>query len=145
MLWLIAMAASAALVAWLVSAPQGDSSAVRAGVAGTVIVVVMLTTSLLRQARGRLRFTGAEWLWEPHGVTAGSGEAIAGRLEVQLDLGSFMLLRFVPRPFGRRRPRACWMAVGTRSATGGWHALRCAAYAPLPAADRIGAATANPS
>ena len=144
-LCLIATLTSAVLVAWLVTAPQGELSAVRAGIAGAVLAIVMLAASLLRPVRGRLRFTGAQWTLAPHGQKVGPGETIAGRLEVHLDFGSFMLLRFVPHLRGPGCTRSCWIPVGKSSAMGDWHALRCAAYSPPPVVDSIGVATGTPS
>ena len=142
---LIVTLTGAVLVAWLVAAPQGGSPAVRAGIAGAVLAVVMMAASLFRPIQGRLRFTGAHWTLAPHQHKVGPGETIAGRLDVHLDLGSFMLLRFVPHLRGPGCPRARWIPVSKSSAMGDWHGLRCAAYAQPPVADSIGVATGNPS
>jgi hypothetical protein len=57
---------------------------------------------------------------------------LTGDARVALDLGGWMLLRFIVDGSPGRRP--IWLAVGRGSATGGaWHALRCALYAPRAA------------
>jgi hypothetical protein len=50
---------------------------------------------------------------------------------VAIDLGGWMLLRFVP---GAGGGRARWIALQRHGLEPQWHALRCAVYAPRPAA-----------
>jgi hypothetical protein len=55
------------------------------------------------------------------------------RAAVAIDLGSFLLLRFLPE--GRSGPGAVrWIPVGRRGLEREWHAFRCAVYSPRPAA-----------
>ena len=134
----VALAAGAVSAGWVWSASPGASAAVLVVVAAVVLLVLVSAVSLLRRVRGVLRFSGATWHWTPHGAAAPFGESVAGRLEVHLDVASFMLLRFVPEATGRRAPRARWLPVDARNAGGGWHAFRCAAYAPRPTAASLG-------
>lgn len=55
------------------------------------------------------------------------GPAMTGDLFVALDLGAWMLLRFIPDAIGGR---ARWIAVQRHGLEPQWHALRCAVYAP---------------
>jgi hypothetical protein len=65
-----------------------------------------------------LNWNGSQWQWQE----------LAGDVQVALDLGAWMLLRFDPVR-GRRR----WIAASRASAVGPWAALRAALYARRPA------------
>lgn len=60
----------------------------------------------------------------------------AGQLHVALDLGAWLLLRFIPDAAERG---ASWLAVQRRGLEPQWHALRCAIYAPPPKPPQAGA------
>jgi hypothetical protein len=64
-----------------------------------------------------LVWSGSQWQWQ----------GLAGDVQVALDLGPWMLLRFQPL-VGRR----CWIAASRASAAGPWAALRAALYARRP-------------
>ena len=120
------------MAAWLVSSPLGESTWARAGIAAASLAVVAVAASLLRGNALVLRWDGTRWSVgssvEPLSVAPASGELLAA-----LDLGSFLLLRFVPE--GRSGPRAArWIPVGRRGLEREWHAFRCAVYSPRPAA-----------
>ena len=71
--------------------------------------------------------------WRVGPCDAPAGDARQGLLEVHLDLGAWMLLRFVPE--GKPRwARALWLPVQRQGAAQDWHVLRCALYAPRPGA-----------
>ena len=53
-----------------------------------------------------------------------------GRLQLMLDLGPALLLRFQPE----KKRRARWVAVTATDAAGAWHALRAAVYSRPPEA-----------
>lgn len=82
----------------------------------------------LRTRRVVLRGSAGRWQIAAH---RGAGEAAAagGDLMVAIDLGVWMLLRFVPDAAGGRR---AWIAVQRAGLEPLWHALRCAVYAPRP-------------
>jgi hypothetical protein len=76
----------------------------------------------------RLLWDGLGWSVAP---VSGPGPAAAGTLEVAVDLGAFLLLRFVPA--GRSSPAAVrWIPVGRAGLEPEWHAFRCAVYSPRP-------------
>ncbi|MDO9234799.1 MAG: hypothetical protein Q7U28_02040 [Aquabacterium sp.] len=53
------------------------------------------------------------------------------QVQVMLDAGSWLLLKFVPK--GRLNPLSMhWLPVQRRGIEGQWHALRCAVYSPRP-------------
>jgi hypothetical protein len=54
-------------------------------------------------------------------------EPVAGRVVVALDLGPWILLRFV-RDQGPRWRRRTWLPVQRRGHEAQWHAFRCAVY-----------------
>jgi hypothetical protein len=132
----VACAALASLAGWLLGSPFGESGWVRAGVAVAALAIVGLATSLWRQRPVRLRWDGFAWTIA---AAAGAGLELPGRLEVAIDLGSFLLLRFLPAP-GAGFAAVRWIPVGRAGLEGDWHAFRCAVHSPAPG----GAAAAGP-
>ena len=126
---MVALAALATLAAWLLASPLGELAWVRVGVAVAAIATVALAASLWRQSAVRLRWDGLAWTVA---AAAGSGPEEPGRMELAIDLGSFLLLRF--RPAGRSGPTAVrWSPVGRAGLEREWHAFRCAVHSPQPA------------
>lgn len=80
-----------------------------------------------RLAPTSLRWDGQLWHVGPE-ATRGQ-EPHAGRLAVALDLGNWLLLRFVPE--GARRGR--WVPVQRRGHELAWHGLRATVYCARPA------------
>jgi len=124
----VLLAALASLLAWVLGSPLGADAWVRAAVAAAALVSVGLAVSLWRQAPVRLRWDGLAWAMAP---AADSGAERPGRLEVAIDLGSFLLLRFLPAQAGRAGGR--WIPVGRAGLESEWHAFRCAVHSPVPA------------
>jgi hypothetical protein len=135
---LVAVAGTGAMAAWLWTSPLGEGGWARVGVAAGVLAIIALAASLLRSAQLVLRWDGTRW-----SVSSPVASAIApasGDLLVALDLGSFLLLRFLPE--GKSGPAAVrWIPVERRGLEREWHAFRCAVYSPRPAA---GASVADP-
>jgi hypothetical protein len=127
----VAAAALLSLAAWLVTSPHGESTWVRVAVAAAGLVTLTLAASLWRVVPVQLLWDGLGWSVAP---TSGAEEAAApGTLDVAVDLGSFLLLRFVPA--GRSGPAAVrWIPVGRAGLEREWHAFRCAVYSPRAAA-----------
>ena len=121
----LALGALASLVAWLVSSPLGEGAWVRGGVAVAAIATLALAASLWRQPPARLRWDGLAWT-----VASPAGAAdVSGRMEIAVDLGSFLLLRFTPA--GRSGPSAGrWIPVGRAGLEHEWHAFRGAVHSP---------------
>lgn len=59
-------------------------------------------------------------------LTPPTGRVDEGALQARLDLGSWLLLRFVPSGGGPAR----WLGIGRRRAGPSWHALRATLFAP---------------
>jgi hypothetical protein len=131
----VALAVLASLAAWLVGSPLGASAWVRAGVAAAALASLGLAASLWRQRPVRLRWDGFVWTMAPAFDLAAERP---GRLEVAIDLGSFLLLRFLPAA-GARPAAVRWIPVGRAGLERDWHAFRCAVHSPVSA----GAATAS--
>ena len=85
--------------------------------------------SWLASARGTLRWDGAGWQWEE------GADAVAGQVEIALDLQSRMLVRFHGDAGAVR-----WLWVEREAKNADWAALRRAVYsrasAPIPALAR---------
>ena len=131
----VALAGLATLGAWLLASPLGERPGPQAGVALAAIATVALAASLWRQRPVRLRWDGVAWAMAP---AADLGAERTCRLEVALDLGSFLLLRFLPAA-GAGRVGARWIPVGRAGLEREWHAFRCAVHSPVAA----GRAAAN--
>ena len=132
----VALAGLAVLGAWLVASPLGELAWVRAGVALAAIAIVALALSLWRQPVVRLRWDGVSWTVA---AAAGEGQEVPGRMDLAIDLGSFLLLRF--RPAGRSGPAAVrWIPVDRTGLEQEWHAFRCAVHSPQPVPGRPAAA-----
>ncbi len=127
---IVAAAALGSLAAWRFGSPRGESIWVRGAVAAAALATLALAASLWRVPPVRLVWDGLVWSVAP---VSGAEPATPGRLDVAVDLGAFLLLRFVPA--GRRSPAAvCWIPVGRAGLEREWHAFRCAVYSPRPVA-----------
>ena len=125
-----ALSGAAALVAWLAWQPAPPLPAPFQWI--TVAVAFLLLTWGAASARVRpvsLRWDGQLWHLGPP-ASAGH-EPRTGALRVLVDLGPWMLLRFVPADSTWRRG-AIWLPVQRRGLESQWHALRCAVHSPRP-------------
>jgi hypothetical protein len=124
------LALTAACAVWLIQAgvPAPGSAAGVAAVAGAA---AWLGWPHLRVQPVSVRWDGASWYLGR--VDAAFDEACRGAVHVQIDLGAWVLLRFVPE---NPSPgvQASWLPVQRQGTPPEWHALRCALYAPRPAA-----------
>src|SRR6188508_2331869 len=127
---LVAGAAIAAVAAWAVamldSQPETGRMLVMAVAAGLLLATTGLAISLARVEAGLLTCSDGLWAFAPD-----RGQRRTGTLEVAVDLGAFLLLRLV-----EQRRTIVWLPVQRRGVESQWHALRCAAYSPLPLAAR---------
>ena len=124
--------AGIALASWgLLQAEIGFGLPALAGVATLALLMAGLGLALARRALpaagGRLRWDGQVWCWR--GADEADRPPLA-RLEVNLDLGNWALLRLHPgagqRPF--------WRIASARAAGNSWHGLRVALAAHAGAA-----------
>ena len=117
--------------AWLVTQPERWRVA---PVPWLVFVLVLMGWLLAVQPRTAplsLRWDAQRWHVGP-AASAGQ-EPWVGELQVTIDLGAWMLLRFVPDA-GIQGCSVRWVPVQRRGLEAQWHALRCAVYSPRPAA-----------
>ena len=131
LLLLLATSACAVMLAWWWTQPAPAprwASAVAA--IGALLSLAGLAGSW-RMPASTLRWDRQNWLVACHGASEKAGE-----VAVAIDLGGWLLLRFVPgiaesTPSGRRRTQ--WIALQRRGLEVQWHALRCALYSARPA------------
>lgn len=99
-----------------------------------------LGASLWRAFPVALKFTGSTWIvWR---ADRAHEAPVQGHVQVSLDLGAWMLLRFIPVAEATgARPR--WLPVHSSSLAPQWHALRCALYTSRPSAGDKGASADN--
>ena len=82
----------------------------------------------------RLRPMSLRWdtqRWYLSAVPAAGREPRAGRLTISMDLGVWMLLRFVPDDASVFQ-RGTWLPVQRLGHEAAWHALRCTVYCARP-------------
>lgn len=133
----VAAASIASIVAWACLVPEAQAAGVCVAVALAGVAVGALAMSLLRAPAASLRWDGSGWACGE--AATPSSAPIPGDLDVAIDLGSFMLLRFASRE-GTRRKSVRWIPVERRGPEREWHSFRCAVYSPRPAAGTAGAA-----
>jgi hypothetical protein len=99
----------------------------------SILPLVVLARSLARVPPVDLSWDGRAWSLRPEGQPIDSAQV--GDLQVVVDLGPWMLLRFRAEGAGSTRP--IWLPVQVLGIAAQWHALRCAVHAPrpLPVAD----------
>lgn len=137
----LAACTCAALVAWwgLHSSPVPPWASL--AVAAGLVLTCACATALWRRPALTLRWDGQCWHLAEAEPGWPAGER-AGELAVALDLGLWMLLRFVPEAAGAsgwRNRRPAWLPVQRAGMTAQWHALRCALYGARQAAPPAGA------
>jgi len=121
-------ACAAVVGAWLWS--HVDAGAGPAGRGALAWVAVVVGSALLGSALGWMlasrspgTLTWRQGQWTLSRLPAGP---CSGAVQAQLDLGSWMLLRFQPADQGRSK----WLAVRGSAAGQAWHALRATLFAP---------------
>jgi hypothetical protein len=128
---LLPAAAVASVAAWGLGHGGAQGGTWLLGVAITAVAVAGLAWLSTRPTTVALVWDGRTW----------SADGTAGRLDVMLDLGAWMLLRLRPAdgqgrlpPAGGEPGRTRWIPCGSAEVGAPWHALRVAAYGRVPAA-----------
>jgi hypothetical protein len=128
--WLVALCAAAMPWLWANARADLPPGWVIGALALTSVAALAFGIRLARVPACGLRWDGQRWHLGP--PAADADELRHGSLEVAVDLGGWMLLRFVAEPPARRA--VTWLPVQRRGLEAEWHALRCAVYAPRVAA-----------
>jgi hypothetical protein len=119
---LVALSCALVLAWWAIQpvpAPGWAGAVALAACLGSVALGV----ASMRRTECVLHWDGRQW-----SLALGAADAESGDLGAAIDLGAWMLLRFVPG--GRRGWRAArWIPVQRRGLEASWHALRCTVYA----------------
>lgn len=119
---LVALSAAATLAWWASRGAQAPASSGIA-LAACLLAIGWAALGLRAGPAPALRWDGRCW-W----LSSGDGQALSGELRAAIDLGGWMLLRFVPQGrSGRWRTR--WVALQRAGLEGQWHALRCTVHA----------------
>ena len=130
-LCLLCAAAAAAPLAWSMlwlrmppGAALGGGVAVALGTAG-------MLWQRLDHGTVALAWDGAQWWLQGRGDV----QPHAGRMQLMIDLGTWVLLRFMPAPAPAAQPgaRGHWLALSQTRHRPHWHALRCALHGASPA------------
>jgi len=127
---MLLMASTGSMAAFALA--RGESAPAAWRIAGLVasLGIVLAGARLLRCPPVSLRWDGQCWRLGP-GSTVGE-EPFAGSVDVCLDLGAWMLLRF-EHDATVGRARFSWLPVQRSGMEAHWHALRCAVYSSRPA------------
>lgn len=122
--------ASGAWLAWMVSMQQVFDTTMTVALAIAGLVPIVLAASLARRSPLSLRWDTQRWQLGP--AASRGEEPWSGRVDVAIDLGRWMLLRFVHEHTARRWRRMDWIPVQRTGMESSWHALRCAVYSSRP-------------
>lgn len=137
------MSALGCLAGWLVWHLAGDAALALRDELPLVLAISLLAVGTLaaagtllwhaRQIPMRLSWTGSHWVCMPVADAASPvrADAPAGEVDLMLDLGGAMLLRWRALPAGAGQ--TIWLPVSRRAAPAAWHALRVALSLPTPA------------
>ena len=100
-----------------------------------VACVCVIVVKASRQQAVRIRWDMQAW----HLVVDGAaGEPVRGSLDLTVDGGAWLLLRFVPDGGSAFRD-AVWLPAQRRGHENSWHALRATLYGARPAAESLSA------
>jgi hypothetical protein len=124
-----------ALTAWLITHERPVHPMLTIGAMTLGAAVTAFGARVARVPAVDLRFDGRCWHLTGSAELSNGAEAVAGDLHIAIDLGAWMLLRFVPVPTSSdMRQRAIWLPAQRWGAETQWHALRVSVYAPREAA-----------
>ena len=132
----LTLAVIAVLIAWAVHPGHSQDLLLRWLAFVSVAAVLGLAVSLWRMPAFALGWDGESW--QVSSLQHGANEPLAGNIELHLDLGHWMLLRFIPQDrTGKARPQ--WLPVQRAARDPLWHSLRCALYGGRSARRRAAA------
>jgi hypothetical protein len=118
--------AAAVGVAWLAGTAGWSAPApLAAGLSGASFVAIACWRGL-RPAPVALDWNGRGW-----SLDASGGSRQPGQLDVMIDLGGWLLLRFRPED-GAARRRSHWFATAGGGRRAAWSAFRAALYSSAP-------------
>lgn len=120
---------TAVMTAWCVTMAAAHQAAPGWSVAWTVLNAAAwwVLCGLLKTEPLALRWDTQCWLLGHDGERRGD-------VTLMIDLGAWMLLRFVDAAHASTARRAAWIPVQRAGLETRWHALRCAVYSPRPEA-----------
>ncbi len=126
---LLLAAAVAATATWLATSDRHVGRTLFWASALVSITLVAIAARHLLCVPASLRWDGQQWHL---GRLAERGdEPLTGTLQVLIDLGPWLLLRFVSDGMNGR-VCAPWLPVQRQGLEAHWHALRCAVYSSRP-------------
>ncbi len=121
----LALSTGAVVGAWFVTVAQQQSTGLRWVVGLGAVGILGIALSGLRIGPFGLRWDGAQWWLAKTGL-----EPVAGEVHVAIDLGNWMLLRFVALSATGRR--ISWLPLQRHGLEARWHDLRCTVHAAAP-------------
>ena len=119
----VVLSSCAVVATWVLTAEADLALKASVGVAALIASVAAFPLAL--RSDRTLHWTGQRWQLTDAGRDR--GRAQDGEVDVALDLGSWMLLRFIASGIGPSV--VIWLPVPRRGLEAGWHGLRCALYA----------------
>ena len=118
---------------WVVAQPPGWRVEVLLPAGCGVVLLAWLAVAHVRMSPLSLRWDAQRWHLGP--ADSAGHEPWVGDVQVAIDLGAWMLLRFKPDVAGKGRA-VTWVPVQRRGLEAQWHTLRCALYSPHPGAGK---------
>ncbi len=132
----LTLAVIAVLIAWAAQPGHLQGPVLRWLAFASGAAVLGLAVSLWRVPAFVLGWDGERW--QVNLLQPSCNEPLAGNVEVHLDLGHWMLLRFVPDD-RTAKARPLWLPMQSGARDPLWHGLRCALYGVRPARRRAAA------
>jgi len=122
---LVLLASVSSLVAFALAEGESTYVGIRVMALAASAAIVLAGATLMRRQAFSLRWDAQRWNLGP--ASSVGEEPWPGQLEVSLDLGVWMLLRF-EQDLATGGRRTHWIPVQRHGIESAWHALRCAVY-----------------
>jgi hypothetical protein len=116
---------AATLAAWAASWLRASPLLTLGAALGAALPAGMLPWRSLPAGATALAWDGTQWQLHLRDPV----QTVQGRAQLMIDLGTWLLLRFVPADAALR---VCWLALSRSRHGPHWHALRCALHAAVP-------------
>ncbi len=122
---LLALSAAALAAWWLSGAPQRLDGNLSGGLTTLSVCAWAAAVTRLKTNAFQLQWDGQQW--HVGLLVPPTADRWAGQVQVSLDFGNWMLLKFTPERKGRCPWR--WLPLQRQGLEPTWHALRCAVFA----------------
>jgi hypothetical protein len=128
----LCLGVAAVALAWMVQRAWYGLGGWAALACGTFsLAMLLLAWREVHRPPSRLHWDGLQWWWSPSITGPNPVDGLPGQIQVCIDTGGWMLLRFSPSsaasPFWRPTD-GHWLTLAATDQPARWHGLRCAVY-----------------